>query len=271
MQGNIKKTTDEGNKCANCHATLPQNALYCDTCGTKRGEGKFKPHRNRPSIIYGPPIRITHHCSSCGYIWQKYGMKIKESSCCPKCGASFVDFLTDKPNRKGYVVGSYFEKNEPVQKISETEVEKLLNLREIYNDINQHRLDCGIEQLSKFMIQNGFCEFKKHEDGKKLSNYEAERINLTKKIMNSFGYKNAMPSKQTCPKCEGHFACQIKKIKRKEGTNKEIIPRNKKLLAISSSRIWLTKDKTLMCLQCGHVFKNSTKKNKGQRGSQKSA
>lgn len=77
MQGNIKKTTDKGNKCANCHATLPKNALYCDACGTKKGDGKFKPQRNRPRAIYGPPIRITHHCSSCGYIWQKYGMSIK--------------------------------------------------------------------------------------------------------------------------------------------------------------------------------------------------
>lgn len=261
MQGNIKKTTDKGNKCANCHAILPKNALYCDTCGTKRGDGKFKPQRNRPRAIYGPPIRITHHCSSCGYIWQKSGMKIKNSSSCPKCGASFVDYLTDRPKPKGNVVGSYFEKNEPVQKISEAEVEKLLDLREKYKEDKQHVLESHeADNLSKFMIQNGFFEFKKHEEGKKLSYYEAVRINLAKKIMNSFGYKNAMPSRLTCPKCEGHFACQIKKIKRKEGTSKEIIPRNKKLLAISSSRIWLTKDKTLMCLQCGHVFKNSTKK-----------
>ena len=261
MQGNINKTTDKGNKCANCHAILPKNALYCDTCGTKRGDGKFKPQRNRPRAIYGPPIRITHHCSSCGYIWQKSGMKIKNSSSCPKCGASFVDYLTDRPKPKGNVVGSYFEKNEPVQKISEAEVEKLLDLREKYKEDKQHVLESHeADNLSKFMIQNGFFEFKKHEEGKKLSYYEAVRINLAKKIMNSFGYKNAMPSRLTCPKCEGHFACQIKKIKRKEGTSKEIIPRNKKLLAISSSRIWLTKDKTLMCLQCGHVFKNSTKK-----------
>lgn len=260
MQGNIKKTTDKGNKCANCHATLPQNALYCDTCGTKRGEGKFKPHRNRPSIIYGPPIRITHHCSSCGYIWQKFGMKIKNSSSCPKCGASFVDYLTDRPKPKGKVVGSYFAKNEPVQKISETEVEKLLKLREKYNVDKQHILESHeADNLSKFMIQNGFCEFKKHDERKKLSNYEAERINLAKKIMNSFGYKNAMPSRLTCPKCEGHIACQIKKLQREAGSNKEIIPRNKKILAISNNRIRITNGMPLMCLQCGQVFKINTK------------
>ena len=261
MQGNIKNTTDKGDKCGNCHAILPKNALYCDACGTKRGEGKFKPHRNRPSIIYGPPIRITQRCSSCGYVWQKFGMNIKKSSSCPKCGASFVDYLTDKPNRKGDVVGSYFEKNEPVQKISEAEVEKLLNLREIYNKEKKHVLEeQEIDYLSNFMIQNGFCEFKKHEEGKKLSNYEAERINLAKKIMNSFGYKNAMPSRLTCPKCKGLFACQIKKLEKKEGSNKENIPRNKKLLTISNSRIRLTQEQPLMCLQCGHVFKKSTKK-----------
>ena len=115
--------------------------MYCDTCGTKRGEGKFKPHRNRPSIIYGPPIRITHHCSSCGNTWQKFGMNIKPASSCPKCGASFVDYLTDRPKPKGTVVGSYFEKNEPVQKISEAEVEKLLDLREKYKEDKQHVLE----------------------------------------------------------------------------------------------------------------------------------
>lgn len=261
MQDNIKNTTDKGDKCGNCHAILPKNALYCETCGTKRGDGKFKPHRNRPSIIYGPPIRITHHCSSCGNTWQKYGMNIKQSSSCPKCGASFVDFLTNKPNRKGDIVGSYFAKNEPVQKISETEVEKLLKLREKYNVDKQHVLDGhGADYLSDFMIQNGFFEFKKHEEGKKLSYYEAVRINLAKKIMNSFGYKNAMPSRLKCPKCEGHIACQVKKLQREAGSNKEIIPRNKKILAISNSRIRITNGMPLMCLQCGHVFKNPTKK-----------
>ena len=260
MQGNIKKTTDKGNKCANCHAILSKNALYCDACGTKRGDGKFKPLRNRPRAIYGPPIRITHHCSSCGYIWQKSGMKIKNSSSCPKCGASFVDYLTDRPKPKGKVIGCYFEKNEPVQKISEAEVEKLLDLREKYKEDKQHVLEIHeAYNLSKFMIQNGFCEFKKHEEGKKLSNYEAERINLAKKIMNSFGLKNAMPSKLTCPKCKGLFACQIKKLEKKEGTNKEIIPRNNKILTILNNRIRATKDISLMCLQCGLVFKNPKK------------
>lgn len=260
MQGNTKKTTSNGDKCANCQASLSKNALYCDTCGTKRGEGKFKPHRNRPSIIYGPPIRITHHCSSCGNTWQKFGMNIKPASSCPKCGASFVDYLTNRPKPKGNVVGSYFEKNEPVQKISEAEVENLLDLREKYKEEKPHVLEGHeADNLSKFMTQNGFCEFKKHDERKKLSNYEAERINLAKKIMNSFGYKNAMPSKLTCPKCKGLFACQIKKLEKKEGSNKEIIPRNKKILTILNSRIRATKDISLLCLQCGLVFKNPKK------------
>ena len=187
-------------------------------------------------------------------------MSIKQSSSCPKCGASFVDYVTDKPKLKGNVVGSYFEKNEPVQKISETEVEKLLNLREKYNADKQRVLEGHDDDyLSKLMIKNDFCEFKKHEEGKKLSNYEAVRINLAKKIMNSFGYKNAMPSKLTCPKCKGLFACQIKKLEKKEGTNKEITPRNNKILTILNSRIRATNDISLMCLQCGHVFKNPKK------------
>ena len=123
-----------------------------------------------------------------------------------------VDALLGYQSRAHNDIDIFVEKNEPVQKISETEVEKLLNLREKYNADKQRVLEGHDDDyLSKLMIKNDFCEFKKHEEGKKLSNYEAVRINLAKKIMNSFGYKNAMPSRLTCPKCEGHIACQIKK------------------------------------------------------------
>lgn len=79
-------------------------------------------------------------------------------------------------------------------------------------------------------------------------------MNLVKMIMSTFGLKNAMPLRRVCPKCEGHFACQIKKLKRKVGSDKEIIPRNKIVLAISSRCIQVTEGKSLMCLQCGNLF-----------------
>ena len=146
------------------------------------------------------------------------------------------------------------ENNLPIQKISEAEVENLLNLRERYNGICQRRDVYGADYLSKFMKKNGFPEFKKSEDGESLSDYETDRINLVKKIMNTFGYKNAMPLRRMCPKCEGHFACQIKTLKRRVGSDKEIIPQYKIVLAISSSCIRVTKGETLMCLQCGNLF-----------------
>lgn len=244
MQGNGRESKSKGSKCANCHAELPKDALYCDACGTKKSDGKFKPRINKPRVIYGPPVRINQYCFSCGYVLQNYGIRscIRKSSKCPKCGASLKKRL------------DISEKNRLIQKISEAEVEKLLDLREYYNEFDQRRDVYGADYLSKFMKKNGFPEFKKSEDGESLSNYETERMNLVKMIMSTFGLKNAMPLRLVCPKCEGHFACQIKKLKRKEGSNKEIIPRNKIVLAISSSCIRVTKGETLMCLQCGNLF-----------------
>lgn len=151
MQADGKETKNKGRKCANCHAEMPKNALYCEACGTKKSDGEFKPRRNKPRCIYGPPVRINQYCFSCGYVLPHYGMRscIRKSSKCPKCGASLKKRL------------NVSEKNEPIQKISEAEVEKLLNLRENYNGIEQRRDAYGTDYLSKFMKKMVFLSLKK--------------------------------------------------------------------------------------------------------------
>ena len=37
-------STDYSGRCGNCHERLGKNDKYCRYCGTKRGEGKFRPY-----------------------------------------------------------------------------------------------------------------------------------------------------------------------------------------------------------------------------------
>ena len=73
-------------QCGNCHAYLGDGA-YCRICGTKRGEGKYRPYQNiMQCIIYGPmPIKRVHTCQKCGYQWETCVM-IDDERFCPKCG-----------------------------------------------------------------------------------------------------------------------------------------------------------------------------------------
>lgn len=74
------------NQCGNCHAGLEEGDKYCRMCGTKRGEGEFKPYRNVMECIYGPmPEKRKHVCTQCHYTWTTEVM-LDEEYYCPKCG-----------------------------------------------------------------------------------------------------------------------------------------------------------------------------------------
>ena len=80
--------TDYEGKCGNCHKSLGNNDQYCRYCGTKRGEGEFKPYENVSYCIYGPAPRLRlHSCISCGYEWNTHSM-IASEKYCPRCGAT---------------------------------------------------------------------------------------------------------------------------------------------------------------------------------------
>ena len=69
--------------CGNCGKLFGDGEKYCRRCGTKAGEGTFKPKKNMSiQILYGPmPVEQVHRCKNCGHVWTMYG---KEH--CPECG-----------------------------------------------------------------------------------------------------------------------------------------------------------------------------------------
>ena len=74
------------NQCGNCHAYLHDGAKYCTICGTKAGEGAYKPYQEMMQCIYGPmPLERTHVCENCGYSWTTCLM-IDNQKYCPQCG-----------------------------------------------------------------------------------------------------------------------------------------------------------------------------------------
>ncbi len=73
-------------QCGNCHAYLPKGARYCTICGTRAGEGVYKPYQEMMQCIYGPmPRERTHVCENCGYRWTTCLM-LDNQKYCPQCG-----------------------------------------------------------------------------------------------------------------------------------------------------------------------------------------
>ena len=63
-----------------------------------------------------------------------------------------------------------------------------------------------------------------------------------------------------CPKCEGVIASHIKDFEKKSEFKKGNTPKIGKILTLSEDYVnQNTDDSDLMCLQCGHVFKNPIK------------
>jgi len=85
--GYIELSTDYEGRCGNCHKSLNDDDKYCRYCGTKRGEGAFKPYQNVMYCIYGPmPVKRTHKCKKCGNTWETMLM-IDNEDFCPICGS----------------------------------------------------------------------------------------------------------------------------------------------------------------------------------------
>lgn len=80
-------STNYDGKCGNCHKSFRGDEKYCRYCGTKRGEGKFKPYQNLMQCIYGPPpVKRVRKCTRCNNRWETFEMIDKEDYC-PLCGA----------------------------------------------------------------------------------------------------------------------------------------------------------------------------------------
>ena len=87
--------TDYENRCGNCNTLLSEADKYCTICGTKRGEGDFKPYNNKTDYLYGCPAIMKWKCNSCGYVWVNWSYDKKRY--CPECGALGVFIKEDVP------------------------------------------------------------------------------------------------------------------------------------------------------------------------------
>ncbi len=81
-------TPSREKQCGNCHKFLSEGDVYCRFCGTKKGEGEYKPYLNVMVCIYGPmPLDRLHKCESCGHEWTTCDM-VDDEKFCPKCGGN---------------------------------------------------------------------------------------------------------------------------------------------------------------------------------------
>lgn len=82
-------TEDYEGRCGNCHQKISGDDMYCRYCGTKRGEGSFKPYRNVIFPLYGPiEKRRIHKCKKCGQVWKSYSRFGESEKYCTNCGAA---------------------------------------------------------------------------------------------------------------------------------------------------------------------------------------
>ena len=91
-------TDDYENKCGNCHKQLRTGEKYCKYCGTKRGEGAFKPYRNVSYGLYGPCGTYFYKCHHCGKIFEYWTIGSSDVKNCPSCGSEVeeTDYKEDK-------------------------------------------------------------------------------------------------------------------------------------------------------------------------------
>ncbi len=89
--------TDYTDRCGNCHAYMEKTDKYCKYCGTKRGEGRFRPFKNPLYCVYGPPIKKKYRCKKCSHKWYTAALGGGEDSLyCPQCGEKKIELTGTK-------------------------------------------------------------------------------------------------------------------------------------------------------------------------------
>ena len=89
-----KQKYHELGRCGKCGNYLEEDALFCETCGTKRGEGEFKHYdfcEDMFQTLYGPPpMKYRFSCENCGSNWNRVLMAADSILYCSKCGSSNI-------------------------------------------------------------------------------------------------------------------------------------------------------------------------------------
>lgn len=73
-------------KCGECREEIQNDYKYCKHCGTKVGEGTFKPYENINADVYGAPRDYELECEDCNYTEKEKTMG-NIPDYCPYCGA----------------------------------------------------------------------------------------------------------------------------------------------------------------------------------------
>ena len=85
-------------KCGNCHGDLDDDAKYCMYCGTKRGDGDFRPYSNVMSMVgvYGSPMISRYRCPKCNRVWYANSFGENRNGYCKECGSQANIFQFDE-------------------------------------------------------------------------------------------------------------------------------------------------------------------------------
>lgn len=110
---------DYKDRCGNCHSVLEVNDKYCKNCGTKRGEGEFKPYTNPTYCVYGPMVANKYTCPKCGYSWSEYNPGGRDYPYCPQCGIEIKDTVELVSDRGPFILEDYDSIKELMKKLEE--------------------------------------------------------------------------------------------------------------------------------------------------------
>lgn len=205
--------TDYTNRCGNCHAYLRPEDKYCRYCGTKRGQGSFKPYKNIIACVYGPTVKKKYKCTSCGHIWVVGMMGGDNSRYCPQCGKKTVTVQQDKSLKQLWgpvgIEEPYDQDAAPIL-FSDEEVKILLSRREA-------RADDSIDApLGDKLIQILRETCKDVPDEATEENYpkreiDGDRMELAYRILSLKGSFSEKPKNDwvQCPHCGSRFVAAM--------------------------------------------------------------
>ena len=259
-------TTDYTDRCGNCHEFLEKKDKYCRKCGTKRGEGEFKPYQNIMYCVYGPPIKKKYKCSGCGFIWitRRLG-GLGSANYCPQCGMRHPNLINESYIEYGDRVGTEepYDPQDPPQLLTVKQLRYLLYQR----DGKEHYTD---DELAKRMRKAGITvpEYSDEEGDIRyyITEAEAERMNLAEKVLTLEGDDpNAFPGIK-CSKCGSGYIAALTYTTLKnyqiDGTTMRAETESPLFLKTNHRIPGCESRNAFLCLQCGTEFELQLKENR---------
>ena len=256
-------STDYEDKCGNCHKYLGKQDKYCKYCGTKRGEGEFKPYENVMYCVYGPPIKHKYKCKACGNLWIVSVLGGDNSKYCPECGQKKADLIESKMISWMDPTASDepFDSDKRPNMFSKEEVEGILAQRD------QYKGDPDLltpNELLAAMKTAGVDVPKKMDKDYPRTERDIEQIGLARSILSLRGTNTCSYPGITCPICGGNviagFSYDIKDSDSNTIQKRFHMPSDDKALVFHTGyNVWIDEIDTdeppaYLCLTCGNRF-----------------